>query len=133
MCEAYRMQMTQKEGYVWFLPGWFKERWFDIDLLRLAFPPLPLHYFFLSFLLFFPRLSPFYVTTTFIKNIQHYIISNLQNKNKAKIICIIALNNNIFCRHLRKTLLDEENEKSRKTKVKKTKKIFLFLEMTIKA
>ncbi|XP_023346842.1 glutamate [NMDA] receptor subunit 1 [Eurytemora carolleeae] len=55
MCEAYRMQMTQKEGYVWFLPGWFKERWFDIDLLR----------------------------------------------------------------HLRKTLLDEENEKSRKTKVEK--------------
>ena len=93
MCEAYRMQMTQKEGYVWFLPGWFKERWFDIDLLRLAFSPLPPHYLFYLFCCFFPRLSPFYVTNIFIKNIQHYITSNLQNKNKAKIICIIALNN----------------------------------------
>ena len=34
MCAAYKMNMTQKEGYVWFLPGWFKERWYDIDLLR---------------------------------------------------------------------------------------------------
>ena len=34
MCQAYKLGMTQREGYVWFLPGWFKERWFDVDLLR---------------------------------------------------------------------------------------------------
>ena len=26
--------MTQKEGYVWFLPGWFDDKWYDIDQLR---------------------------------------------------------------------------------------------------
>ena len=34
MCEAYKLGMTQREGYVWFLPGWFKENWFDTDVLR---------------------------------------------------------------------------------------------------
>ncbi|XP_023326697.1 uncharacterized protein LOC111700109 isoform X2 [Eurytemora carolleeae] len=35
MCEAYKQGMTQIDGgYVWFLPGWFKENWFDIDELR---------------------------------------------------------------------------------------------------
>ena len=35
MCQAFKSGMTQKEGYVWLLPGWFKERWYDIDKLRL--------------------------------------------------------------------------------------------------
>ena len=35
MCAAHREKMTQKEGYVWFLPGWFDDRWYDIDELRL--------------------------------------------------------------------------------------------------
>ena len=26
--------MIQANGYVWFLPGWFKDRWFDLDYLR---------------------------------------------------------------------------------------------------
>ena len=34
MCEAYRAKMTQKQGYVWFLPGWFDEKWYDVDRLR---------------------------------------------------------------------------------------------------
>jgi hypothetical protein len=34
MCEAYKLGMTQREGYVWFLPGWFKENWFDTDFLK---------------------------------------------------------------------------------------------------
>ena len=28
------MGMTQREGYVWFLPGWFEENWYDIDMLK---------------------------------------------------------------------------------------------------
>ena len=28
--------MTQSNGYVWFLPGWFKDRWYDIDYLRVC-------------------------------------------------------------------------------------------------
>ncbi len=27
MCEAYKQGMTQKQGYVWFLPGWFGADW----------------------------------------------------------------------------------------------------------
>ena len=34
MCEAYNAKMTQKQGYVWFLPGWFDDKWYDIDGLR---------------------------------------------------------------------------------------------------
>ena len=34
LCQAYKLEMTQSEGYVWFLPGWFKEGWYDIDRLR---------------------------------------------------------------------------------------------------
>jgi hypothetical protein len=26
--------MTQEQGYVWFLPGWYRENWYDIDHLR---------------------------------------------------------------------------------------------------
>jgi hypothetical protein len=26
--------MTQKQGYVWFLPTWYKHDWYDIDALR---------------------------------------------------------------------------------------------------
>ena len=32
--QAYTLGMTQANGYVWFLPGWFKDRWYDIDYLR---------------------------------------------------------------------------------------------------
>ena len=34
MCAAYQAGMTQREGYVWFLPGWFDDQWYDIDQLR---------------------------------------------------------------------------------------------------
>ena len=26
--------MTQKQGYVWFLPGWYSDNWYDLDALR---------------------------------------------------------------------------------------------------
>jgi hypothetical protein len=26
--------MTQKQGYVWFLPGWYSNNWYDLDMLR---------------------------------------------------------------------------------------------------
>ena len=26
--------MTQADGYVWILPGWYKDNWFDVDNLR---------------------------------------------------------------------------------------------------
>ena len=35
MCAAFKEKMTQKEGYVWFLPGWFDDKWYDIDALRI--------------------------------------------------------------------------------------------------
>ena len=35
MCTAYRLGMTQREGYVWFLPGWFEENWYDVDNLKI--------------------------------------------------------------------------------------------------
>ena len=34
LCEAYQQGMTQKQGYVWFLPTWYKHDWYDIDALR---------------------------------------------------------------------------------------------------
>ena len=34
MCAAYQLEMTQREGYAWFLPGWFDNNWYDIDELR---------------------------------------------------------------------------------------------------
>ena len=34
MCDAYKMGMTQREGYVWFLPGWFGDDWYDIEKLK---------------------------------------------------------------------------------------------------
>ena len=34
MCQAFKMRMTQAEGYVWFLPGWYKEGWYDLDNLK---------------------------------------------------------------------------------------------------
>ena len=35
MCTAQKLQMTQKEGYVWFLPGWFEHKWYDVDSLKI--------------------------------------------------------------------------------------------------
>lgn len=29
MCEAYRLNMTAAEGYVWFLPQWLNPRWYE--------------------------------------------------------------------------------------------------------
>lgn len=29
MCEAYKLKMTAKEGYVWFLPLWLNKTWYD--------------------------------------------------------------------------------------------------------
>merc|ERR1711892_44984 len=34
MCQAYKLSMTQAEGYVWFLPGWYKEGWYDLDNMK---------------------------------------------------------------------------------------------------
>ena len=34
MCEAYHIAMTQAEGYVWFLPGWYQDDWYNIDMLK---------------------------------------------------------------------------------------------------
>lgn len=31
MCEAYKLQMTAREGYVWFLPVWLNTTWYDTD------------------------------------------------------------------------------------------------------
>ncbi|CAH0390440.1 unnamed protein product [Bemisia tabaci] len=31
MCTAYRLRMTAKEGYVWFLPPWHGKSWYDTD------------------------------------------------------------------------------------------------------
>ncbi|KAK3086705.1 hypothetical protein FSP39_022204 [Pinctada imbricata] len=32
MCQAYRQRMTAHEGYVWFLPSWYSNNWWDVDL-----------------------------------------------------------------------------------------------------
>ncbi|XP_057666874.1 uncharacterized protein LOC130900347 [Diorhabda carinulata] len=32
MCEAYQLEMTAKEGYVWFLPVWLNNVWYDTDI-----------------------------------------------------------------------------------------------------
>ncbi|KAG7188679.1 hypothetical protein KM043_008301 [Ampulex compressa] len=31
MCEAYKLEMTAVQGYVWFLPLWLRPRWYDTD------------------------------------------------------------------------------------------------------
>lgn len=31
MCEAYRRTMTSYQGYVWFLPSWYPNDWWDVD------------------------------------------------------------------------------------------------------
>ncbi|XP_012143005.2 uncharacterized protein LOC100883782 isoform X1 [Megachile rotundata] len=31
MCEAYRLEMTAVQGYVWFLPLWLRPEWYDTD------------------------------------------------------------------------------------------------------
>ncbi|KAJ8951813.1 hypothetical protein NQ318_019786 [Aromia moschata] len=31
MCEAYKLKMTAKEGYVWFLPVWLNASWYNTD------------------------------------------------------------------------------------------------------
>ncbi|XP_012937195.1 uncharacterized protein LOC101848348 [Aplysia californica] len=31
MCEAYKLQMTAHDGYVWFLPSWYPEDWVDVE------------------------------------------------------------------------------------------------------
>ena len=34
MCQAFRLDMTQAQGYVWFIPGWYKEGWYNLDLMK---------------------------------------------------------------------------------------------------
>lgn len=34
MCQAYKLGMTQSQGYVWFLPNWYQNDWYNLDLLR---------------------------------------------------------------------------------------------------
>lgn len=31
MCEAYKLKMTSVQGYVWFLPPWLRNDWYDTD------------------------------------------------------------------------------------------------------
>ncbi|KAL0107243.1 hypothetical protein PUN28_015647 [Cardiocondyla obscurior] len=31
MCEAYKLEMTAVQGYVWFLPLWLRPQWYDTD------------------------------------------------------------------------------------------------------
>ncbi|XP_043673459.1 uncharacterized protein LOC122631609 isoform X2 [Vespula pensylvanica] len=31
MCEAYKLEMTAVQGYVWFLPLWLRTQWYDTD------------------------------------------------------------------------------------------------------
>ncbi|KAI4493175.1 hypothetical protein M0802_009592 [Mischocyttarus mexicanus] len=31
MCEAYKLELTAVQGYVWFLPLWLRSRWYDTD------------------------------------------------------------------------------------------------------
>lgn len=31
MCQAYKLQMTALQSYVWFLPGWLAPNWYDTD------------------------------------------------------------------------------------------------------
>ncbi len=34
MCDAFNLGMTQYNGYVWFLPGWYKNDWYNLDKMR---------------------------------------------------------------------------------------------------
>ena len=34
MCQAFKSEMTQKQGYVWLLPGWLTNKWYDVDKLK---------------------------------------------------------------------------------------------------
>lgn len=36
ICQAYKQKMTQKQGYVWFLPAWYQHDWYDLDAFREA-------------------------------------------------------------------------------------------------
>lgn len=31
LCEAYHLNMTAKNDYVWFLPRWFASNWYDTE------------------------------------------------------------------------------------------------------
>lgn len=31
MCEAYKLEMTAVQGYVWFLPMWLNDTWYNTD------------------------------------------------------------------------------------------------------
>lgn len=37
MCEAYKLDMTAKNGYVWFLPEWLNKTWFDTSYFNKNF------------------------------------------------------------------------------------------------
>lgn len=41
MCDAYKMGMTQANGYVWFLPGWYQNDWYNLDTMRAANQTVP--------------------------------------------------------------------------------------------
>lgn len=34
MCAAYQLKMTAAEGYVWFLPQWLNQNWYNTDELN---------------------------------------------------------------------------------------------------
>lgn len=36
MCEAYKLKMTAREGYVWFLPKWLNNTFYDTDYYNQA-------------------------------------------------------------------------------------------------
>ncbi|XP_017753016.1 PREDICTED: uncharacterized protein LOC108545751 [Eufriesea mexicana] len=41
MCEAYRLEMTAIQGYVWFLPLWLRPEWYDTDRYNRAGEQVP--------------------------------------------------------------------------------------------
>lgn len=40
MCAAYQLGMTAAEGYVWFLPQWLNQNWYNTDEIN---PTLRVH------------------------------------------------------------------------------------------
>lgn len=34
MCQAYKLEMTAMQSYVWFLPAWLSPKWYDTDSIN---------------------------------------------------------------------------------------------------
>lgn len=38
MCQAFHLEMTAYQSYVWFLPGWLSHDWYDTDYYNNTVP-----------------------------------------------------------------------------------------------